>query len=120
MANELKVGASLLFDKGDSYVPFGKQGLELDVSGDQYIRNKQTVGTAEEAMVLGDVAAGGYLIGYNGHASATISIRAASGLQDTVDVGPGELCIFRTHVGSTPYLISSVAGADFEYVLVDA
>ncbi len=120
MANELKVGGSMRFFDGTVHVQHGKQGLVLDVAGSQYIKNMQSVGATEELLVVGDVALGGYFCAVNTHATATVSYRAATSLQDTVDIGPGEVALFRTHVGSTPYLISSVAGAELEYILLEA
>lgn len=119
MADELKIGASLVFDDGDSYVVFGKSGLLIDVAGTNYLHHRQSVGDSEEALVVGDVVVGGYFIGYNGHATAVISMRPGTGENDLIDIGPGEIAMFRINTGLTPYVISTVAAAELEYVIID-
>ena len=120
MANELTVGGSLVFDDGTRYYPFGKAGVLITVVGDTCIRNKQAIGAAEETVLFGDVAKGGYFMAYNGHATAVIQIRADTGETDLIRLEPGDICgPMRIDDGATPYAISSVAGAELEYMIID-
>lgn len=119
MADELTLGISAQFIKGNSYLRFGKSGLLVTVSGTEYLRNTQLISDSEEALVFGDVAKGGYGLFYNGHATAVIQIRPATGETDLVRLEPGDVAMFRIDDGATPYAISSVAGAALECVLID-
>jgi hypothetical protein len=119
MSKEIKAGFNLRFDNGQSYIEFQKSTL-IDVTGSQYLKAKQAIGTSEEALVLGDISPGGLFAAVNTDASAVISLRAGTGLQDFVSLKAGESCIFRTHTGSTPYAISDTAGAELEYVIIEA
>lgn len=119
MANEATVGISLVFDDGTSYVQFGKSGLTIDVSGAEYLKSRQLVSDSEEVLALGDVAKGGLAAFYNSHATAVIKIRPGTGVADLVRLEPGDVALLRIDDDSTPYVISSVAGAALEYLLID-
>ena len=122
MADELTIAGSLTFDDGTTpTVALSKSGIVLDLTGANYLKNKQTVGATEEALLLGDVVAGGLMMAYNGHATTTISIRPATAETDLIDVGPGEIALFRLSASATaPYVISSTGTAELVYLVFDA
>ncbi len=121
MAREIAVMFSAIFDDDESTVEFGMPKTFFDVTGANYIKHKQNVGATEEALVLGDVTVGGWLVARNNHATAVISIRQATSAADFADLGPGEGCVIPISTDMTaPFVISTVAGAELEYLLVDA
>jgi hypothetical protein len=120
MAEELTLGMSLVYAEGTNYVRFGMSGIQFDVSGTEFIRHTQLVSDSEEALVFGDVSKGGYACFYNAHATAVIQIRPATTETDLVRLEPGDIAMFRIDDGATPYVISSVADAPLQYVIIDA
>jgi hypothetical protein len=56
---------------------------------------------------------------YNGHATALIQIRPATGETDLNRLEPGDVALFRIDDGSTPYVISDVAGAGLDFLILD-
>ncbi len=120
MAREVSVACSLVFDRPPHYVPFSFPLAYFDVAGKNYIHNTQNIGATEEALLLGDATVGGWFMAVNRHATAVISLRQATSASDMVDLKPGEPCLFRLSADATaPFAISTVAGAELEYVLVD-
>ena len=120
MANEATAGINLIFDNGNEYAVFGKSGLMLDVTGTTYLKGKQKVAGTEELLELGDVGVGGLCAGYNGHATAVFQIIGASAETPLVRAEPGDPFLFRIDDGATPYVISSVADAELEYLVTPA
>lgn len=59
MANEISLSINLTSDKGGASAT-GTLSLTQDMAGDNFIHNVQTIGTANEAVTLGDVAPGGW------------------------------------------------------------
>lgn len=119
MADELTNRASLTFEKGGTTVTLTWGPTDIDVSGTNALHNRQNVGTSEEALLLGDVAAGGWFFGINRDATNYIEIRAGSGLADLVKIKPGEFAFFRTAADATPYVIADTAACELEYVVID-
>lgn len=118
MANELTLSAAMRFTKGTVDEPFSFGGLTFNVSGTKSIKNRQTVGTSEEALLIGDVTPG-YVLMINRDSTNFISVRGASGATACVKLLPGEIAMFR-FAGSAPYVIADTAACVLEYLLVDA
>src|SRR5690606_32074445 len=92
---------------------------QIDMSGTDTRCGSQTVGTSEEALDLGDVAAGGLLVLTNHHASATVSLRANTGETNAITWKAGETFPVRLASGSTPYLIASTSSVRVSFILLD-
>lgn len=120
MANELTIRASLSFEKGGSLVEMLLGPLDRDVAGTNVLRNRQSIGTSEEALVVGDVAPGGYFIAVNRDATNCVTIRAGSGLADLVRLKPGDFCMFRVNDAATLYAQANTAAVELDYAIVDA
>ncbi len=118
MADELVLNCSLSFLKGSTEIEISR-GLKVTVSGNSGIQHRQTVGTAEEALVLGEVTVGGFLLMVNRDATNYVKVRSGSGLADLVRLKPGEPALFRVDSGATPYVIADTAPCDVEYVLIE-
>ena len=81
MAAELTLqGLNIAFTKANCpSVNFTAPTIQVTVSGTQYMDNVQSIGfAAEEAILLGDVASGGYWYFENMDATNFISVRAAA------------------------------------------
>ena len=116
MADELTLRASLSFVKGSKAAALALALTTFDVAGGNYMSNVQNVGfAAEEALVLGDVGAGGYLIGINRDTTNFMEIRPATGVADLIQLKPGDVCMFRLATTATaPFVIADTAAVEFE------
>ncbi len=120
MADELTIRASLTFEKGDTEVELLLGPKKRDVAGTNGLKNRQSIGfAAEEAVLVGDVAAGGYFIAVNRDATNYVELRAGSGLADLIRLLPGDLCMFRLAADATLYAQANTAAVELEYAIVD-
>jgi hypothetical protein len=124
VANELSITIKASFAKGGTEVVFpdaAKQSFQVTVSGSRFIQMRQSVGTSEEALDIGDIATGGYFIAVNRDATNYVEIRSGTGATDLVRLNAGEVCMFRMSADSSaPYAIANTASVDLEYILIAA
>ena len=116
MANEISISASLAFDKTitDS---FSCQGLTFTMSGTEYIKNVQSIGTSEEALIVGDVTPG-FILMKNLDPTNFVSFRSATGATNTVKLKPGEIALFRSS-GAAPFMIADTGACRVQYLLIE-
>lgn len=121
MANELQLSASMRFTKGAIDVIFNRLNLLFTVSGTDFAWKSQEIGTSEEAISLGDCAAGGYILIYNADATNFVSIRAATGGTNMVRLKAGEIALFRFDAtgAAAPFAIADTAAVIVQYLLVE-
>ena len=120
MADELTLRASLSFEKGSKVASLALALSTFDVAGGNALHNVQNVGITEEALLLGDVTVGGYLIGINRDATNFMEIRPGTGAADLIQLKPGDVCLFRLAPGATaPFVIADTGAVEFEYLIVD-
>ena len=120
MARELSLAFTMALDDDESYMPFVFFKKLIDVAGNNFLHNKQDIGATEEALVRGDVTQGGYFAARNNHATGVISLRNTTGACNCISLKPGDGCVFRVSADvASLYAISSVAGAELEYLIVD-
>lgn len=119
MASEIKVTASLGFIKGGAGDGISVPDLAVTLSGTKFLHGRQSIGTAEEALILGEVAAGGWLILVNRDATNFVAVKAASGATPLAKMKAGEPALFRLHPSATaPYLAADTAACEVEYLLL--
>lgn len=119
MSNELTLAVSLSFKKGDVDVSFGKGGLKFDVTGTKFVHLKQSVGTSEEALDLGDLGTPGYCIMYNHDSTNYVDARPGTGENDLVRVPAGGLALFYI-ASAAPFVIANTASCELEFLIVEA
>lgn len=121
MADELTLTASFAYSKSSTSLSLVVNGLQVDVSGTAALHARQTVGTSEEALNLGDVTAVGYLIVVNRDDTNFVEIRPGTGVADLIKIGAGEVALFRLATTATaPYVIADTASCQIEYILLSA
>lgn len=122
MADEITLNLKLRFAKGGTDVTFAPAvDLKIDVAGSQLIHHIQSVGTSEEALTLGDVAAGGYFICINRDATNFVELRSGTGATDFIRLKAGDACCFRLSNDATaPFAIADTAACEIEYYLIEA
>lgn len=121
MSAEIAVTMALVARKSGTVAGLDMGRISVTWTGNNALHNRQTVGTTEEALVLGDCGAGGYFIVVNRDASNYVRIRPATGATDLVRLRAGEAACFRLDAGATaPFVIADTAPCEIEYVLLEA
>ena len=119
MASEISVALAMVARKGGTVAGLDLGKISITWTGNNALHNRQTVGTAEEALVLGDCGAGGLLIAVNRDGTNYIRIRGASGQTPLVRCRPGEPAFFRVDAGAVPTVQADTAACELEYVLLE-
>jgi len=119
MAGELSLSVKFDYAKGDI-----SQRVDLTdsitVTGAGFLHHIQNIGTTDEAINLGDLAAGGYCVLRNLDDTNFISIRQADNASDLIRLLAGEFALFRLDDDSTaPFAIADTAACDMEVWLLD-
>lgn len=122
MANEVTLSVSLSVLKSGSGLDMKRSfSGQFDMSGTEFIHNTQIVGTSEEALLMGDVAAPGWAFFKNLDATNYVEIRAATGVADTLRLNAGEAAVFRFAADATaPFAIANTAAVRLEYLILEA
>lgn len=120
MANEGTVKCSLSFSKNGVSDSVDSGSISFNVSGTNVIHNVQSIGTSEEALVLGDSGAGGYCFLLNRDTSNFVEVRQGTGASDLIRLKAGEVACFRLSPDATaPFAIADTAACDLEVFLIE-
>lgn len=119
MANELTISATLKYKKGDRKVEVGKSGIQLDVTGTDFIQKTQTVGTNVEDLDLGDIGTPGYMFVRNLNSTNFVSIRHGASGDNVVKVRAGGVALFEL-ASADPQAIADTAAVEIEYTIIEA
>ncbi len=123
MANELSLsGLVVAFTKSNvPSVSFTAATITPSVAGTQWMDNVQAIGfAAEEAILMGDVAGGGYCFFQNMDATNFVSLRQGTGTTAFIKLLAGEWAVFRMHADTTaPYAIADTAAVNLRCLRFD-
>lgn len=121
MANEITVEASLRFEKSGDQDGLDFGPATFTFTGTRSLKGRQSVGTSEEALILGEVTAGGMIHLRNMDATNFVSVRAAAGQTPFAKVGPGEVAQWRLHPSATaPTVQADTAACQIRYLILEA
>lgn len=118
MADELKVQVVLSFAKGT--IPrqkFDSGLVSVTVSGSNYHRTVQAVGTSIEALSLGDVATPGYCIMHNLDATNFVQVYPDATDDPVIKLKAGEWALFR-FASAAPYVKADTGACNLEVFLL--
>jgi len=115
----LTLSMSFSYTKGGTSHSLSLTNQEIDVSGTNSIHHRQTIGTSEEALQLGEVTAGGYMIIVNRDATNFVEIRPNTAVADLCKLKAGEGTILRLAADAVPYAIADTANCEVEYIIVE-
>ncbi len=117
MANELKITASIFFNKNGAEA-VRAESIEVDVSGDAFNHDIQSVGTSEEQLAQGaDLGTPGYIFLKNLDATNYVEIGSTTGVYD-IKIKAGEIALYR-HNSATIYAKANSAACLVEYFLIE-
>lgn len=120
MANEQQTAVTFTVAKGGAadgmFAAFAST-----LAGTRFFHNVQSVGTSEEALVLGEVTAGGLSMFKNLDASNPVAIKAATGVTPLVSIKAGECAFFRLNASATaPFVQATTSTILLEYIVCEA
>ena len=119
MANEITLSMSLAYSKDDRTAGLSFAGLQFDVSGNHFIHHVQTVGfAASEAIVLGEVATPGWIIGINHDDTNYVDVIGVTAETATGQAKAGEPFFFRFS-SAAPHFQANTAACIVEYLLIE-
>lgn len=121
MANELTLTGSLAYEDAElADIVLAITAKKANVSTKKFIHAKQSIGTSEEAIGLGEVTSLGYAVFVNRDSTNYLEVRLASGASnDHIKVSPGLFAIFQFGSDVTaPYAIANTAAVQLEYLIV--
>lgn len=122
MANEITIRGKLAFAKGASG-SFDEGEILVTMAGQETLEGQQSVTTAEEALVIGEVnPAGAWVIFKHRSGAGNLLVRQGTGTASTIEVRPTETSgPFRFPTGTTaPFVLSSSGTVTFSYLIVEA
>lgn len=119
MANELSLSGTASYE--DTFgvtAAIDIPALTVTLSTKKVLHTKQSVGTSEEALVLGDVASRGYCVLINRDDVNFVNVKVATSGAIFAKLLPGEWCILRLGSGAqSPFVIADTAECELEILL---
>lgn len=120
MANEITASGTLQYeDSEDTDANLQTLDLAVTVATKRITRLKQAVGfAAEEALVLGDVTAPGWVMLKNLDATNYITVKTGTGGTVFAKLLAGEFCLLRLGSGAqVPYVQSDTAACQLDVLI---
>lgn len=120
MAADISVTMALVCRKSNTLDGMDLGTFSVTMTGTNVLHNRQSVGIAEEALLLGDCGAGGWIIMKNHGPTNYVQVRGLSGQTPLMRVPVGEACCGRLDATSTPTVQANTAACEVEYLLLEA
>jgi len=117
MADELSVTTKVNFSKGGATVTRSFT-VDVDITGDAFTHNVQSVGTSEEELTQGaDLGTPGYVLIKNLDATNYVEVGSTTGVYD-IKLLAGEVALYR-HNSATVFAKSNTAACLVEYIIFE-
>ena len=98
----------------------GWSQLEKTLAGADWIYRSQVIGSAAEALDIGEIGIAGYMICRNAGPTDTISLRIGSGGADLIKLAVNDIAVFPL-AAATPYAIASSTNSPvLQYAILEA
>lgn len=123
MANEIEISMRLAFSKSSRAAntdDMGLLGLTFTMTGTDYVKGTQTIGTTAELLGKGEITTPGFLVVKNMDATNYVEFEKAtfSTTAGTVKLKAGEVACFRV-ASTTIYACANTAPCDVAYLLLE-
>ncbi len=118
MANEVTLNASLAYeDTVDELEALAVANFMATVGTTKFIDNKQSIGTSEEAIILGEVTTPGWSIFINRDPTNYIELRVSTGGAKfaTLHAGGGFAIVFLGSGAQVPFAIANTLACLMRY-----
>ncbi len=117
---DISVTLALVCRKGGTLDGMDLGTFSVTMTGTNVLHNRQSVGTAEEALLLGDCGSGGWIIMKNHGPTNYVQVRGLSGQTPLVRLPVNEAWCGRLDATSTPTVQANTAACEVEYLLLEA
>ena len=111
------IKAALSFYDGDTSEVMSDGPTTFSLTGTKILRNRQTVGTSAEVLIVGDITSPGYAIIKNLDSTNYIEVQAGASEVAPIKVSAGKFCVVEFTVAA-PYVIADTASVEIEYLLL--
>jgi hypothetical protein len=88
------------------------------VTGTKCLKTQQTVGTAAEALEIGDMTTPGFCLFHNTDSTNFVEIRDGAAGADLIKLKAGEIAMCRLAT-ATPYAIADTAAVELRYMMIE-
>ena len=117
MANEGRITVNASFTKSGTTESKNLTDT-FDVASAIFNKARQTIGTSDETLALGDVSSLGFIVAHNCDATNYIELGYTSGTY-AIKLKAGEICGFRAGSGmSAIHAKANTGSCDLEYFLI--
>lgn len=120
MANEITVSVALAYaDSEDADESLAVSDLKKTITTKKYTKYKQSVGITEEALVLGEVTAPGYVVFINRDETNFVELRVGTAGAKFAKLFPGDVALLRLGSGAqVPFAIADTSPCILEVFLL--
>lgn len=121
MANTATITANLAYSDGSGDIELGNTaGLAVTLTNPGFTRVRQSVGTSEEAVVLGEVTAPGYAVFINRDATNYIDLKVATSgaIFARLSAGGGLALLSLGSGAQVPFAVANTAACIMDVLLV--
>jgi len=121
MSNELTLNCSLEYEDADGMTLSSEiVALLRTLTTDKAVKFKQSVGTSEEALVLGDIATRAWCLLINRDSTNYIEVKTGTSGTVFAKLLAGEFCFLRLGSGAqSPYVTANTASCELEGIICD-
>lgn len=121
MANEITISGSISGTKPGAVESLSVSGLTITMTGTDYVKKTQTIGTSSEALGLIDAGTIGLCLIKNLDTTNYVEVRGRSADLHLLRINAGEFALFRFSGDSTaPEVKANTAACIVEYVIFEA
>lgn len=121
MANELTLNASIEYsDSVDVEASAAITDLLRTLTTSKVLKTKQSVGTSEEALIVGDISTRAWCMLINRDTTNFINVKTGTGGTIFAKLLAGEFCLLRLGSGAqSPFVIADTASCELEILICD-
>jgi len=116
MANEITVTFQTLLNNGNLSDNHSSGSIAIDQATAKLVRNVQSIGTSEEALVLGDIVTPGCCVFVNLDDTNFVEIGVSGSMFLKLKPGEQSLCRLTT---VAPYAVADTANVELFYIIYE-
>ena len=116
MANEITITLQTLLNNGGLSDNHSSGSIAVDQASAKMLRNVQTIGTTEEALVLGDITTPGYCVFVNLDSTNFVEIGVSGSMFLKLKPGEQDVCRLTT---TAPFAKADTAAVELFYIMYE-
>lgn len=119
MADELTTNFSMSYTNGQSRLTIPAKQLQIDVASQVRASATQTIGTTQEALVMGDVSSAGaaYFLNTDATNYVDIGIDVTGTFYGLIRLRPGQFAFCPRLATNAPFARANTSSVNLEYII---